>query len=577
VKHLDLHSFAHPDKAKVNHLDLNIDVNFDTKTISGIATYDVVASENAEEIIFDVKGLNVSAVNVDGKRSEFETKKGNEYGDALHIKISPSAKKVAINYTTSPGAEAVQWLSPKQTLGKKHPFLFTQGQAILTRTWIPVQDSPGIRISYDATVRVPKDLLAVMSASNPQERNETGEYKFKLDKAIPPYLVALAVGDIYFGSLGERTGVYAEAGMLDKSVYELADMEKMVVAAEGLYGEYVWDRFDVIVLPPSFPFGGMENPRLTFATPTIIVGDRSLTSLIAHELAHSWSGNLVTNSTWDDFWLNEGFTVYFEYRIMEEIYGKDYANMLKLLGLQGLEATIADPQMSKEDTHLKLNLKDRNPDDGMTDIAYEKGHLFLEMLENAYGREKFDAFLKNEGFVEILKRDLIDKYDIGKEVNYKEWIYGPGLPDNCPKIVADQFTKVGKLFSDWHAGTIKLTDIDASKWSTHEWLHFIREIPNDLSKEKMASLDKAFNLTQSTNAEIQDIWYEKAIYTDYDAAYESMSNFLQSVGRRKFLTPLYKAMKTTGKLDLAKEIYAKSRDNYHSVSTNTMDELLGVN
>ncbi|MFT4660569.1 MAG: leukotriene-A4 hydrolase [Patiriisocius sp.] len=585
---LDLHSFADPHMAKVDHLDLNIDVNFDTRIISGVATYNVVANKDAKEIIFDVQDLEITNVKANGKDVAFEIKEGNDYGDALHAAIDGSCEKVAITYKTSPSAEAVQWLNPQQTSGKKHPFLFTQGQAILTRTWIPVQDSPGIRISYDATVRVPKELMAVMSASNPQERNASGEYKFSLNKAIPPYLIALAVGDIYFQGLSDRTGVYSEQEMLEKSAYELADMEKMVVAAEGLYGAYAWERFDVIVLPPSFPFGGMENPRLTFATPTIIVGDRSLTSLIAHELAHSWSGNLVTNSTWDDFWLNEGFTVYFEYRIMEEIYGKDYANMLKLLGLQDLKATLADPEMSKEDQHLKLNLKGRNPDDGMTDVAYEKGHLFLEMLENTYGREKFDAFLKNyftsnafqnmttESFVEIMKRDLIDKYPMETAVNYKEWIYGPGLPDNCPKIEADQFSKVSASYKNWIAGEVALSDINSESWSTHEWLHFLREIPKDLPVEKMAALDKAFNLTQSTNAEIQDVWYEKAVYSNYEAAFSSMDSFLQAVGRRKFLTPLYKAMKNSGKLEMAKEIYAKARPNYHSVATNTMDELLGV-
>ncbi len=585
---LDTHSFAEPEVAKATHLDLNIDINFETKSISGIASYDIKTSNGANEIIFDIHEMEIQKTTVDGKEISFEIKKGNEFGEALHIPISDHNKNVSITYKTSPEAEALQWLRPEQTLGKNHPFCYTQGQAILTRTWIPVQDSPGIRITYDATVRLPKELLVVMSATNPMEKNNTGEYKFHLDKAIPPYLIALAAGDIYFSPLSDRTGVYAEKDMLKKAVYELEDMEKMVVAAEGLYGKYAWERFDVIVLPPSFPFGGMENPRLTFATPSIIVGDKSLTSLIAHELAHSWSGNLVTNSTWDDFWLNEGFTVYFEYRIMEEIYGKDYANMLKLIGFQDLKNTIADPEISKEDTHLKLNLKGRNPDDGMTDIAYEKGHLFLEMLENTYGREKFDAFLKNyftdhafqnmttEKFIDILEKDLIQKHNIGKDINYKEWIYGPGLPDNCPVIEADQFAKISKGFTAWTEGKTKLSDLGSDKWTTHEWLHFLREIPNDLSERKMKQLDDAFHFTNSTNAEIQDIWYEKAVYTNYTLAFDKMAEFLQSVGRRKFLTPLYKAMKSSGKLDLAKEIYAKARPSYHSVATNTMDELLGV-
>lgn len=583
----DTHSAADPTEAFSKHLSLDIEVFFDVKSIVGTATYDIVASDNAKEIVYDIDKLDIKEVKVDGKAVDFKVNPKGDFGGNVRIPISPESKKVAISYASSPEADAVQWLNPQQTLDKKHPFLFTQGQAILTRSWIPIQDSPGIRITYDAKVKVPTELMAVMSASNPQERSTDGVYTFEMKQAIPPYLVALAVGDVYFGKIGARTGVYAEKSMLDKAVYELGDMEKMVEAAEGLYGDYVWDRFDVIVLPPSFPFGGMENPRLTFATPTIIVGDRSLTSLIAHELAHSWSGNLVTNSTWDDFWLNEGFTVYFEYRIMEELYGKDYTDMLRSLGRQDLDASINGGELPAEDTHLKLSLEGRNPDDGMTDIAYEKGRHFLEMLEAKVGREKFDVFLKSyftthafqnmttERFVEILEEELLSK-NPDVEVNYKEWIYGPGLPDNAPNPQTDRFAKVSQLFKDWKDGKTKASDINTEKWSTQEWMHFLREIPNEnITLAQMKQLDDAFNLTNSKNPEIQDIWYEKAVYNNYEAAYDAMSNFLQSVGRRKFLTPLYKAMKNSGKLELAKSIYEKARPNYHSVSVGTMDELLG--
>jgi len=583
----DVHSYAQPDKIAVSHIDLDLKADFQTKMLSGTATHTLLHNSTADEVHFDVSGLDIQAAYDDvGNPLTFEVKPGNNFGDDLLVKVNPETKKVNIVYSTSPESKAVQWLDPVQTLGKEKPFLFTQGQAILTRTWIPCQDSPGIRVTYSAKISVPADLMAVMSASNPTERSADGKYSFKMEQRIPPYLIALSIGDLQFQSLGTRTGVYAEPEMLPKAAYELAEMEDMVKAAEGLYGPYSWERYDVIVLPPSFPFGGMENPRLTFATPTIIAGDRSLTSLIAHELAHSWSGNLVTNATWDDFWLNEGFTVYFEYRIMEAVYGKEYADMLKSLGFQELKHTVEELGPTNPDTHLKLNLEGRDPDDGMTDIAYEKGHMFLEMLEETYGRETFDAFLKGyfhqfafqnmttERFLKYLDKELISKSD--KKVNVEEWVFGPGLPANCKSFTSDRFAAVDTQMQSWLKGEKKSGELVTKAWSTQEWLHFLRSIPEDMSKDKMADLDKTFKLTESSNSEIQGIWYEKAILNGYEKAFPAIESFLIHVGRRKFLTPLYTAMIKDGKYtDKAKAIYAEARPNYHSVSKGTMDALLG--
>jgi aminopeptidase N len=418
---MDPHSHARPNEAVITHLDLDLAVDMSARRIQGTATY-AISAKDADSIVFDTEGLDIQGVTLeDGSKAPFTLGAESLLGRALTISIPKGTERLSIAYATGPGARALQWLDSQQTADKKKPFLFTQGQAILTRTWIPIQDSPGIRISYNATVQVPEDLMAVMSATNPQQRNADGRYTFAMKERIPPYLIALAVGDLAFKPLGARTGVYAEPGMVEKAAWEFADMEAMVAAAEGLYGPYRWGRYDVIVLPPSFPFGGMENPMLTFATPTIIAGDRSLTALIAHELAHSWSGNLVTNAVWDDFWLNEGFTVYFEKRICEKIYGKDYAEMLALLGRQDLERTMADISHSAhpEDTRLKLHLEGRDPDDGMTDVAYEKGYAFLRTIEEKVGRAKFDAFVRNyfdahafesmttEAFLELLQTELL--------------------------------------------------------------------------------------------------------------------------------------------------------------------------
>lgn len=582
----DTHSSAEPGKAISQHLSLDLVVDFQAKTMHGSVTHQI-KNYGANEIIFDTKGLEISKVEIDTREEavKYNLAADQKYlGSALTVPIDEDTKEVKIHYATTSESSAVQWLDPIQTTDKVHPFLFTQGQAILTRTWIPCQDSPGIRVTYNARLKVPSELMAVMSAENPKSKSADGTYTFKMEQAIPPYLIALAIGDLEFKAIGPRTGVYSEPSMLEKSHYEFGDMEKMLVSAEELYGPYLWDQYDVIVLPASFPFGGMENPRLTFATPTILAGDRSLTALIAHELAHSWSGNLVTNATWDDFWLNEGFTVYFERRIMEALYGETYVRMLTQLGLQDLDGEIEDLGSHSHDTHLKLNLEGRDPDDGMTDIAYEKGALFLMALEEQVGRNRFDQFLKKyfddhkfqtlttEEFIEYLNINLIETDKVDIDLN--AWIYGPGLPKNKPTVKSDRFNKVKKYAAD----ALKNKSWDQSQtkdWTTHEWLHFIRGLNEDLAPENIKAIENTFGFNNSGNSEILAAWLEYSINTGhYKEITSELENFLTSVGRRKFLTPLYKALKSKNDLTLAKDIYAKARPNYHSVSQQTMDALL---
>lgn len=582
----DTHSYAIPTESKTQHLSLDLTADFTRQVLSGTAKYSLVNSPDAKQIVLDTRDLMIHSVTVDGADVGYTLGKSNTHlGQALTIPIKPESKAITINYETAPTAAALQWLNPQQTADKKHPFLFTQGQAILTRTWIPCQDSPGIRITYDAQITCPKDLLPVMSASNPTEKNATGTYTFEMKQPIPPYLLALAIGDLNYGDIGKQTGVYAEPSVLDKALFEFGDMQAMLEAAEGLYGPYLWERYDVIVLPPSFPFGGMENPRLTFATPTILAGDKSLTALIAHELAHSWSGNLVTNATWNDFWLNEGFTVYFERRIMETLYGEEYANMLAMLGFQDLQHEVHALGKSHKDTHLHLDLDGRDPDDGMTDIAYEKGAYFLTLLEEKVGREAFDKFLKDyfethkfqtlttDEFKVYLNQHLLDPYAI--EVNIDEWIHGAGIPDNCPSITSDKFTKVDAIVSNVSKGDLP-TQATTNDWTTHEWLHFIRALGDDVDSMALDALNGLYGFADSGNSEIAAAWYEKSIQLGhYDYFRPQLEAFLYTVGRRKFLTPLYSALKEAGDIKTAKAIYAKSKANYHSVSTQTLDALLG--
>lgn len=580
------HSCARPDQVAVKHLHLDLKVDFDQKKLIGSAKLDLDRKDKASELRLDTSGLTISKVESGGNELKWELGEHvSPLGSALTISLPKTGDAVTIHYSTGAGAEAVQWLSPQQTTDKKHPFLFTQSQAILARTWVPCQDTPAVRMTYSAKISVPKELMAVMSASNPQAKNDSGVYEFEMKQPIPSYLLALAVGDLRFQSLGPRSGVYSEPSVLKAAVYELFDTEKMIAAAEKLYGPYRWERYDVIFLPSSFPFGGMENPRLTFATPTILAGDRSLVALIAHELAHSWSGNLVTNATWDDFWLNEGFTVYFEQRIMEAIYGRKYSEMLARLTLDGLKEEIEE--LKARDQWLKLDLLGRNPDDGMTAIAYDKGYFFLRKCEETVGRENWDAFLKGyfdkfafksmttESFIKYVEANL----ENADELNFKQWVYADGLPEDCPVVETRELFLVEmacKAFVDGVPTAKIATEFTTADWTTHHWNHFLRELPT-LSTEQMDQLDRQFKFTASGNSEITHDWLSHVIVSHYQPGMEKLETFLTGQGRRKFLEPLYRKLAETeeGK-KIAKRIYAKARSGYHSVSSNTIDEIIGV-
>lgn len=584
----DRHTSANPDMVVPAHLDLDINVDFNNKKISGSATWQIQPKQGATEFCLDANGLTIDSVLADGQRVNATQKTVDEHhGSALHIPVSAQTKTVAVYYQTGANARALQWLEPQQTASKTHPFLYTQSEAINARSWVPCPDGPGIRFTYNARVTVPQGLLALMSAENPQQVSDSGVYHFKMDIPVPAYLMALAVGDIQFRKIDDRTGVYAEPAMIDKAAWELADMGKMVTTAEKLYGPYRWGRYDVLILPPGFPIGGMENPRLTFATPTIIAGDRSLVNLIAHELAHNWSGNLVTNATWDDIWMNEGFTVYFERRITEAMTDKSYVDMLWELGYQDLEKEVADFGKDSRDTWLKLDLQDRDPDEGLSDIPYEKGSLFLWLIERNVGRERFDAFLKKyfdehafhsittEEFLAYLRANLI-KGDsaLEKKLDIDAWVYGPGIPANAPRADHERFDKVDAARKAFLDGTAAPEKVDTKAWTSHEWQHFLRKMPESLTAAQMKQLDDAFHFTQTGNSEIADLWFVAAVRAGYEPAYPAMEAFLSRVGRQKFLEPLYRAMMETGKQQMARDIFSKYRNNYHPLAQARMAKIV---
>jgi aminopeptidase N len=585
----DPHSFGRPDQVAVKNLALDLTVDFAKSKLAGKATLDLENKTGATEVLLDTRDLDVSRVTLDsGAEAKFSLGDEIPYlGRALRVEITPQTKAVTVEYSTRPQAAAVQWLAPAQTSGKKHPFLFTQSQAILARTWVPCQDSPGVRMTYSATIHAPKELMAVMSADNPQARTADGVYSFRMDHPIPSYLLALAVGDLEFRSLGERTGVYAEPGVVAKAAWELADTEKMVAAAETLYGPYRWGRYDLLVLPPSFPFGGMENPRLTFATPTILAGDRSLVNLVAHELAHSWSGNLVTNATWNDFWLNEGFTTYFENRIVEAVYGREYSEMVAALGRQDLDETVRDLGAGSADTHLRLALAGRDPDEGTGAIAYEKGALFLRLIEESVGREAWDAFLRSyfdehafqsmttDGFLAALREKLLAHHPgVEEKLQIAAWVDGPGVPANAPQIHSAGLAKVEAQIAAWQSGKAP-AQLDTKGWVSQQWVFFLRGLQAPVAADRLGQLDSAFHFSDSGNSEILFAWLMQAVRANYQPAYPALERFLTEVGRRKFVRPLFGALAATPEgLEVAKKIYAKARPGYHSVTVNAVDPIL---
>ncbi len=590
----DVHSYANAAEVSVEHVELDLDVDFPRRTLSGSATLVLDRRDaSASRLRLDTRALDIASAEA-AKGDGSWTPAGFEVGAAdpilgapLSVALPPGADRVRIRYATRPEASGLQWLEPAQTAGKRHPFLFSQSQAIHARSWVPVQDTPGVRITYGATVRTAPDLVAVMSAAGNSTGERGGTYRFRMPQRVPAYLMAIAVGDLGFAALGRRSGVYAEPSVVAAAAAEFADTERMMEATERLYGPYRWDRYDILVLPPSFPFGGMENPRLTFATPTVLAGDRSLVSLIAHELAHSWSGNLVTNATWSDFWLNEGFTTYIERRIVEEVYGAATAGMEAVLGRQDLEDEIA--RLDDRDEILHIDLSGRDPDEGATRLPYEKGALFLRSLEERFGREAFDRFLRGyfdhfafrsittADFVAYVREHLLSGDHTGRPaVPLEEWIERPGLPSVAPKPVSEALGAVADAARDWGAGRREAARTGFPRWTTHERIQFLRRLPAPLSVEALGELDRDFGLTRSRNAEIAFQWLLMSIRGGYAEADSRLDEFLVSIGRRKFIKPLYEELvKAPAGRARALAIYGRARPGYHPIAVDTVDRIVG--
>jgi aminopeptidase N len=562
----DQHSFAEPWRVRVIRCSLDLEVDFQRQTLHGTAELRFERLDPSAPLILDTRDLVIEEVSLPYTLGERDL----ILGSRLSIDLPPDVDSVRIRYSTGARASGLQWLKPTQTAGRQHPFLFTQSQSIHARSWIPIQDSPGIRFTYDARVTVPQGLTAIMSAVR-----DPGTNHFKMDLPVPAYLIALAVGSLEYAPLGPRTAIYAEAPVLAAAASEFADTEKLVETVESLYGPYRWSRYELLILPPSFPFGGMENPIVTFVTPTVIAGDKSLVSLISHELAHSWSGNLVTNATWRDFWLNEGFTTYIENRIQEAVYGREQALMEQVLDRRELDAEIA--AFEPRDQILHIDLAGRDPDEGCTRVPYVKGALLLRRIEHAVGRPVFDAFLRTyfdrfafrsittEEALVYIQRELLDHYpDETRGISLHEWVYEPGLPASAPaarSVLLDRVAATG------------LTNADA--WNTQEWLEYLQTRKRPMSAAEMKDLDDRFGLTDRGNYEVLAEWLHLAVEAQYAPAYDRLRQFLLSVGRMKYLRPLYAALnKSHSGQEMARAIYAEAKPLYHPIAQTAIERVL---
>jgi aminopeptidase N len=589
----DPYSYAQPDAVRVTHLDLRLKLDFPHRQLAGQATLTLAWKDaKAASLVLDTRDLSIAsveAVDATGKTSALPyalAPRDKQLGSKLTIQAPQHPREVRIVYTTSPEASGLQWLPPAQTADKKQPFMFSQSESIHARSWVPLQDSPAIRFTYDAHVDAPQDARVAMSAPNDPKHALNGSFDFHQTHPIPSYLLAIAAGDLAAQETGPRSAVYAEPSVVGKAAHEFEDTEKMIQTAEQLYGPYRWGRYDILVLPPSFPYGGMENPNMTFATPTVLVGDKSLVSLVAHELAHSWSGNLVTAASWRDIWLNEGVTTYVQGRITEALYGKRQADEEALLDVHALQREVGTLPANAQ--RLAPKPSNIGADDSLSDVAYNKGSWFLRTLEQRFGRETFDNYLKSyfdhfafqsittEQMLAFLKPNLIDKYP-GKMswAEVQDWVYGTGIPKNAPIPASPRFDAIDQERSSFLAGTLAADKLDAKGWNTQEWMYFLDGLPNTPPLDRMQALDAAWHLTGTPNAEIGMRWYVHAIGAGDKAVWPAAAEHMTRIGRLYLTMPLYRALSATPDgLAFAQQVYAKAKDGYHPLTQQAVEALL---
>lgn len=585
---IDPHSYSQPNKALASHLAWKGQVDFTLKRITARASWVIETEKDADTIVFDTYGLVITEVLLDNEQpTAWKLDRADAIlGSALRIALKKGTQTVHIQYHTSSNAKGLQWLETDQTSNQQHPFLFSQGQAILTRSWLPCQDSPALRFSFDAELKVPPGLMAVMSAPNSANKSLSGTYHFSNPKPIPAYLFSLAVGDFEYKAFDDRSGIFAEKSMLAPAWQEFANLPPMIKAAERLFGDMPWSRFDVLVLPPSFPFGGMENPMIMFAAPTLIAGDRSLTNLVAHELAHAWSDQLLKHASWEDFWLNEFFTSYIERRIIEEMEGPSYAEMMHSLSNLELARNLAHSKMQKQALILVPDLEGKDPDLVLGALSYQKVTAMMMQLENSLGKKSIDQWIKKRlesrparvyntsSFVETYQKELFDSSPLDV-ATLNTWLNAPALPNNYAPRISARFANVEAVAGLWLQGE-EITYLPTGTWSVYEWMYFLRVInQGQLPEARLAALDETLQFSSSGNAELQAVWFQLILQHNYLGALPAVEAYVAKTGRRKLLLVVYTALWNNLLCrDKAMLWFDKYQMRYHPVALNSIQQVL---
>ena len=576
----DPHSYTDLEQGITEHINLDLVVDFDSKRVLGMVR--IHLTEPIEGIFdLDTRALKILSCRTAAGHDVPSELADNDpiFGSRLRLNLPERTQEITIEFETTDGSTALDWLAPEQTAGRRLPYLYSQCQPHHARSIFPCQDSPRARFRFTAAITVPEGHTAVMAAastgSHPGKEANTTTFTFEMPQPIPSYLTAFAVGDIVSRDLSDRVRIWAEPEVIDSAAWEFGEVDPMIGVAEGIFGAYEWDRYDMIVMPFSFPYGGMENPRLTFLTPTLLAGDRSLVNVVAHELAHSWTGNLVTNATMEDFWINEGFTVWAERRILEALEGTGFAALHAANGRTDLEGAMADFGPESPYTQLKTPMEGVDPDEVYSLVPYEKGFLFVSLLEQTLGREQFDAvvgrYMKKFRFTSITTEELLQFLEeeapgLLDRIGVQEWVYQKGLPANAPVFTSPALEQLRSLAEGWDNG-VRADEDQVKSWSTEEWLLYLKALPRVISLKGCEELDDAFGLSKSGNYEILVAWLTLAVRSGYEEVLPRVREVLTTVGRAKFLRPLYHELLEREEMrPFAQEAFDEMRDRYHTLA-----------
>jgi aminopeptidase N len=567
----DPHSYVDISQGKIEYINFNIQVDFDKQVLNLKARYRMDRPVNGS-LFLDTRDIDLHKIFTDEGDIAWEKDMQDPIlGERLHLKNLEDVSEFMIELTTSSNASALQWMTPAQTIGGEHPFLYTQCEALHARSIFPCQDSPSIRFTYEAKVDVPDPLIAVIAAV----RVEAGSaYKFEMRQPIPSYLFAFAVGNLSFKELGPRTGIFAEPEMIEAAAWEFAENEQKLTEAEKLLGPYLWDRYDVLIMPRSFPYGAMENPRLTFCSGTFV---------ITHELAHAWTGNLITNATWEDFWLNEGWTTYAETRITEILKGNEYGQLIDTAGYLDLLNEMKRFGMDSDITCLKYAQKGLDPDEIFSGIPYIKGSYFIKLLERFVGRERFDAFIQKyisthkfqslttETFVDFLKQELPDAVE---KTDLDEWLYKPGLPKDAPQFQSKLYDDVVIAIDNLKKGSLP-TQEQIADWIPAQRFYFFRLLPEELSIEDCRSLEKIFELKDNRDFGLSYLYYVRAIRSGYQDVLPEVEEIISSYGRSYVIGDIFRALvKAEWSRPLARPLFERYREKHHPTTVARIEGIL---